>query len=147
VAGIDAFKSSVESTEPQERPYPDFHRCAFLGMIEDDGRRVGCLMHPLAEGNSGVDWRGLSYYGGMACRTYFCPSVRHLPVRWLTAVHLSMDHWYLHGLVVTERQLLAALFTELKNRNHSLIPLRRILQGTRFLVFIGRPYRARRSND
>ena len=116
VAGIDAFKSSVESTEPQERPYPDFHHCAFLGMIEDDGRRVGCLLHPLAEGNGGVDWRGLSYYGGMACRTYFCPSVRHLPVRWLTAVRQSMDHWYLHGLVVTERRLLAALFTELENR-------------------------------
>ena len=116
VTGIDAFKSSVESTEPQERPFPDFHHCAFLGMIEDDGRRVGCLLHPLAVGNGGVDWRGLSYYGGMACRTYFCPSVRHLPVRWLTAVRQSMEHWYLHGLVVTERRLLAAIFAELENR-------------------------------
>ena len=116
VAGIDAFKTSVEGTEPQERPFPDFHHCTFLGMIEEDGRRVGCLLHPLAKGNEGLDWRGLSYYGGMACRTYFCPSVRHLPVRWLTAVRQSMDHWYLHGLVVTERWLLAALFTELENR-------------------------------
>ena len=111
VAGIDAFKASIEGTEPRKRPFPDFHHCAFLGMIEDAGRRVGCLLHPLARGNGGVDWRGLSYYGGMACRTYFCPSVRHLPVRWLTAVRQSMDHWYLHGLVVTERRLLAALFT------------------------------------
>ena len=116
VAGIDAFKASIEGTEPRQRPFPDFHHCAFLGMIEDAGRRVGCLLHPLARGNGGVDWRGLSYYGGMACRTYFCPSVRHLPVRWLTAVRQSMDHWYLHGLVVTERRLLAALFTELENR-------------------------------
>jgi len=116
VAGIDAFKTSVEGTEPQERPFPDFHHCAFLGVIEDDGRRVGCLLHPLAKGNEGVDWRGLSYYGGMACRTYFCPSARQLPSRWLTAVRQSMNHWYLHGLVVTERRLLAALFTELENR-------------------------------
>lgn len=116
VAGIDAFKASVEGTEPQLRPFPDFHHCTFLGMIEDDGRRVGCLLHPLAKGNEGLDWRGLSYYGGMACRTYFCPSVRHLPARWLTTVHQSMVHWYLHGLVVTERRLLAALFTELENR-------------------------------
>ena len=116
VAGIDAFKASVDGTEPQERPFPDFHHCTFLGMIEDYGRRVGCLLHPLAKGNEGLDWRGLSYYGGMACRTYFCPSVRHLPVRWLTAVRQSMDHWYLHGLVVTDRRLLAALFTELENR-------------------------------
>ena len=116
VAGIDAFKTSVEGTEPQERPFPDFHHCAFLGVIEDDGRRVGCLLHPLAKGSEGKDWRGLSYYGGMACRTYFCPSARQLPSRWLTAVRQSMNHWYLHGLVVTERRLLAALFTDLENR-------------------------------
>ena len=116
VAGIDAFKASVDGTEPQERPFPDFHHCAFLGVIEDDGRRVGCLLHPLAKGNEGIDWRGLSYYGGMACRTYFCPSARQLPSRWLTAVRQSMNHWYLHGLVVTERRLLAALFTELEKR-------------------------------
>jgi len=116
IAGIDAFKALVEETEPQERPFPDFHHCPFLGMITDTGRRVGCLLHPLADGNDGLDWRGLSYYGGMACRTYFCPSVRQLPARWLTAVRQSMDHWYLHGLIITERLLLAAFFEELENR-------------------------------
>ena len=116
VAGIDAFKARIEGIEPQERPFPDFHHCPFLGMIEDTGRRVGCLLHPLATGNHGIDWRGLSYYGGMACRIYFCPSVRHLPARWLTAVRQSMDHWYLHGLIVTERKMLAAFFEELESR-------------------------------
>lgn len=116
VAGIDAFKARVEDSEPGERPFPDFHHCAFLGLIEDQGRRVGCLLHPLAIGNDGLDWRGVSYYGGMACRTYFCPSVRQLPARWLAALRSSMDHWYLHGLIVTERQLLTAFFRELERR-------------------------------
>jgi len=116
VARIDAFKARVESAEPRGRPFPDFHHCAFLGMIEHDGHRVGCLLHPLAKGNQGLDWRGLSYYGGMACRTYFCPSVRRLPVRWLTAIRQCVTGWYLHGLVVTERRLLAALFTALEKR-------------------------------
>lgn len=116
VTGIDAFKARVGRAEPQERPFPDFHHCAFLGMIDDGGRRVGCLLHPLAKGNGGLDWRGLSYYGGMACRTYFCPSARRLPARWLTAVCQVMDDWYLHGLVVTERRLLTALFTALEKR-------------------------------
>jgi hypothetical protein len=116
VAGIDAFKEKVERTEPRKRPFPEFHHCPFLGIIADTGRRVGCLLHPLANGNKGLDWRGLSYYGGMACRTYFCPSVRQLPARWLTAVRQSMDHWYLHGLIVTERRLLTAFFEELENR-------------------------------
>jgi len=116
VAGIDSFKARVEGIEHQQGPYPDFHHCPFLGMIEDTGRRVGCLLHPLAQGNGGLDWRGLSYYGGMACRRYFCPSVRHLPARWLNAVRQSMDHWYLLGLIATERRLLTAFFEELENR-------------------------------
>jgi len=116
VAGIDAFCDRVKNAEPGERPFPDFHHCPFLGMIEDDGRRVGCLLHPLAVGNAGLDCRGLSYYGGMACRTYFCPSVRQLPARWLTAVRRSMDHWYLHGLIVTERRLLTEWFPHLEKR-------------------------------
>lgn len=116
IAGIDAFRSRVTSAESDRRPFPDFHHCPFLGMIEDGGRRVGCLLHPLAVGNAGVDWRGLSHYGGMACRTYFCPSVRQLPARWLAAVRRSMDHWYLHGLIVTERRLLAEWFTHLEKR-------------------------------
>ncbi len=116
VAGIDAFRVRVERFEPGQRPYPDFHHCAFLGMIEDRGRRVGCLLHPLAKGNDGLDWRGLSFYGGMACRTYFCPSARQLPARWLRALRRSMDHWYLHGLIVTERRLLTAFFQALEQR-------------------------------
>lgn len=116
VAGIDAFRDRVASAEPGKRPFPDFHQCPFLGMIGDDGRRVGCLLHPLAAGNAGLDWRGLSYYGGMACRTYFCPSVQQLPARWLTAVRQSMDHWYLHGLIATERRLLTEWFTHLEQR-------------------------------
>ena len=115
-AGIDAFQARVVRTEFQKRPFPDFHHCPFLGMIEDTGRRVGCLLHPLAKGNDGLDWRGLSYYGGMACRVYFCPSVRYLPARWLTAVRQSMHHWYLHGLIVTERRLLNAFFLALEDR-------------------------------
>lgn len=116
VAGMDAFMARVERSEPPDRPFADFHHCPFLGMITDGGRRVGCLLHPLAKGNDGIDWRGLSYYGGMACRTYFCPSVRNLPARWLTAVRQSMRHWYLHGLIVTERGLLTGFFSELELR-------------------------------
>lgn len=116
VAGIDTFKAQVEKAECQDRPFPDFHHCPYIGMIEDEGRRVGCLLHPLAEGNNGIDWRGLSYYGGMACRSYFCPSVKQLPSRWLVALRQSTGHWHLHGLIVTERHLLAAFFQILESR-------------------------------
>ncbi len=117
VDGIDAFQAEVMRTEDDARPFGHFHHCPFLGLI-DQGRRVGCLLHPMASGNAGIDWRGLSYYGGMACRTYFCPSTRHLPGRWLTAIRQSMDHWYLHGLILTERRLLTCFFEELERRLH-----------------------------
>jgi hypothetical protein len=52
----------------------------------------------------------------MACRTYFCPSVKQLPGRWLDVIRQSMDHWYLHGLIVTERQLLTAFFRTVEKR-------------------------------
>ncbi len=116
VAGIDAFQAWVNLTEPQLRPWPDFHHCPFLGMIGKTDQRVGCLLHPLANGNNGLDWRGLSHYGGMACRVYFCPSVRKLPQRWLSTVRQGMDHWYLHGLFVTERGLLTAFFEAIEAR-------------------------------
>ena len=116
IAGIDEFKALVETTEPTARPFPDFHHCPFLGLIEDTGKRVGCLLHPSAKGNGGVDWRGLSYYGGMACRTYFCPSAKKLPSHWLSIIHRSVNHWHLHGLIVTERRLLTAFFQELEGR-------------------------------
>ena len=116
VAGLDAFKERVEAAEDQCRPFPEFHHCPYIGMIEDDGRRVGCLLHPLADGNQGIDWRGLSYYGGMACRTYFCPSMKTLPARWLSALRNSLDHWHLHGLIATERRLLTAFFEILEER-------------------------------
>ncbi len=113
--GIDAFRDEVAQTENEARPFAHFHHCPFLGLI-DMGRRVGCLMHPLARENAGIDWRGLSYYGGMACRTYFCPSTRYLPGRWLNAIGQSMDHWYLHGLILTERRLLTCFFEEVERR-------------------------------
>ena len=117
VDGIDAFQAEVMRTEDDARPFGNFHHCPFLGLI-DRGQRVGCLLHPMASGNAGIDWRGLSYYGGMACRTYFCPSTRNLPEHWLTAIRRSMDHWYLHGLILTEQRLLTGFFEELERRLH-----------------------------
>ncbi|MFZ7127224.1 MAG: hypothetical protein ACOWWM_13805 [Desulfobacterales bacterium] len=116
IDGIDDFRMRIEGWTPEDRPFPQFHHCAFLGLVGEKGQRVGCLLHPEAQGNDGVDWRGLSYYGGLACRSYFCPSVRLLHPRWLMALRQAFDHWYLYGLIVTERALLTAFFDEIEAR-------------------------------
>jgi hypothetical protein len=87
-----------------------------LGFIGKTGRRVGCLLHPLAEGNAGIDYRGLSFYGGLACRDYFCPTYRNLSGGCKETVQAVCRDWYIYGLVITEERLLAAFFGEIENR-------------------------------
>jgi hypothetical protein len=113
---IDAFQAEMDPAEPQPRPFHDFYHCPFVGLVGEGGRRVGCLLHPLSEGNGGVDHRGLSFYGGLACREYFCPSCRSLPPAYKVLVQAACDDWYLYGLAITEERLLSAFFGEVERR-------------------------------
>lgn len=61
------------------RPLPEFHHCPYLGFIGEEKSRVGCMLHPMAEGNRGTDFRGLSHYGSMTCSIYFCPTHTRIP--------------------------------------------------------------------
>jgi hypothetical protein len=114
--GLDDFRRKIEGGTPPERPFPDFHHCPFLGLIGPEKSRVGCLLHPVASGNGGKDYRWVSWYGAMACRIYFCPTQRYLPPSYQMIVRETAEHWYLYGLIVTEHRLLAAFFREVENR-------------------------------
>jgi hypothetical protein len=113
---IYAYQQDLERRESQGRPYLDFYACPFLGYIGENASRVGCMLHPLAEGNNGIDYRGLSFYGGLACRDYFCPSHRNLPAAYKEIVKSVCTDWYLYGLVVTEERLLGNFFGEIERR-------------------------------
>jgi hypothetical protein len=113
---ITDFQVRMERRDPRPRPYPDFYHCPFLGFIDRHRRRVGCLLHPMADGNDGIDYRGLSFYGGLACRDYFCPSYRHLAAPHKEIVKALCADWYLYGLVITEDRLLDAFFGEIERR-------------------------------
>jgi hypothetical protein len=111
-----AFGEEMSRLQAGNRPYPGFHHCPYVGLIGGRRDRAGCLLHPLGEGNGGIDYRGLSYYGGMACRDYFCPSCRRLPANWKRLIRASAGDWYRHGLIVTEVDLLTAFFSEVEHR-------------------------------
>jgi len=113
---ITDFQVRMERRDPRPRPYPDFYHCPFLGFIDRHRRRVGCLLHPMADGNDGIDYRGLSFYGGLACRDYFCPSYRTLAASHKEIVKAVCTDWYLYGLVITEDRLLGAFFGEIEKR-------------------------------
>ena len=124
---ILAYKEQVEERENQQRPFPGFHHCPFIGLVGARQSRVGCLLHPSTHGNNGVDFRGLSFYGGMACRVYFCPSHYHLygPIKEI--VQKAVGDWYLYGLVITETEMLKTFFQEVERRLNGPIRRQRVL--------------------
>ena len=110
IEALSDFGRKITQDLGDRSPIPGFHHCPFLGLIGEDRTRVGCLLHPLGQGNDGVDFRGLSHYGGMACRVYFCPSHETLAPAWKKVVQKTAGDWYLYGLVITEDELLAGFF-------------------------------------
>jgi len=107
---IQAFAMDVAAREPQGRPLPGFHHCPFVGLIGPEQARVGCLLHPLAEGNHGLDLRGLSHYGGMTCKICFCPAHRVLSARFREVLRQTSPNWYAYGILITEARTLECLF-------------------------------------
>lgn len=116
VAAILAFAQDRMSAEGSDHPLLDLHHCVFVGLIQDGGERVGCLLHPLATGNRGVDWRGLSFYGGAACKYFFCPTYDHLQPRWKHVVRAVIDDWYAYGLIIPEHRFISAVLGAVEER-------------------------------
>lgn len=121
VDAILAFEQERITREGADYPIADFHHCVFVGLIQDGGERVGCLLHPLATGNKGVDWRGLSFYGGAACKLFFCPTYHLGKAKWKRVAREVVDDWFDHGLIAPEYRLNQALFEEVEARAGQLI--------------------------
>jgi hypothetical protein len=102
-----SFRKWVEDNEPQMRPFPEFHHCPYIGLIGPTLSRPGCLLHPL--GNSGIDLRGISDYGGFACRSYFCPTHDCLSEGIKILIRKTARDWFEYGLLVTEASLVQAV--------------------------------------
>jgi hypothetical protein len=138
VEGILAYKKEIETTENQYRPYPAFHHCPYIGMIGESSSRVGCLLHPLAAGNEGIDYRGLSYYGGMACRDYFCPTCHELKAETKKILRHLFSDWYEYGLIITEATLLKEIFREIERRQKRPVIADNILQSAQLTCSLQR---------
>ncbi len=116
VDDVLAFEQERLALEGADYPIADFHHCVFVGLIQDGGERLGCLLHPLATGNKGVDWRGLSFYGGAACKLFFCPGYHVGEATWKQVARAVLDDWFDYGLIVPEYRLNQALIGEVEAR-------------------------------
>jgi hypothetical protein len=104
---ILSFREWVENSEPQQRPFAEFHHCPYIGLIGGSLSRPGCLLHPL--GNNGIDLRGISDYGGFACRSYFCPTHDCLSADIKILIRKAARDWFEYGLMITESSLVQAV--------------------------------------
>lgn len=119
--GVLAFADEIEKTENQSRPIDDFHHCPYIGFMDTDPVSPGCLLHPRAEGNNGLDLRGVSYYGGMPCHMYFCPTCHEIPDRYKKAIRYAAVDWHSFGLIITESEAIKNFFENVENDAAKLI--------------------------
>ncbi len=135
VRALEAFQAAINCQETAPPLDAAIHVCEFTGFLDLDQRIVGCLLHPSAPGNSGVDLRGLCYYGSMACKSFFCPSwseVTALKRRILLDV---LDDWHLYGLVMTDPDFIRSLFGLLEFSLGKPVDPKRLLQGEAADIF------------
>lgn len=112
---IEAFGRQMAAEVNGNQPFPEFHHCPYLGLVGAEQSRVGCLLHPLADENNGADFRGLSFYGGLACQAYFCPSCSRSSRLLKDLIRRAATDWYNYGLIITEVDLLCALYDRLRS--------------------------------
>lgn len=89
----------------------EIHVCEYTGFVDDSYKTVGCMLHPKAPGNNGIDFRGLCHYGSMACKSFFCPSASEIDETYITIVYRLITDWHLYGLVATDINYMRALFS------------------------------------
>ncbi len=116
IDAIVEFGENILAAQTKTRPYPEFYHCPYIGFIGKNGKRVGCLLHPAAEGNKNVDYRGLGYYGSMTCNIYFCPSYTNVSDNFKRLIRDASQDWYSYGLLITESVLINAFLTEAEKR-------------------------------
>jgi len=105
--GLRRYLEEVKALLPSEPLARDIYRCDFVGFLDGDGRRVGCLLHPALHGE---DLRDLSPYGRELCSSHLCPSHHYLAPHEQQGVILALDDWYLYGLVITDLDLVRETF-------------------------------------
>ena len=73
---LEAFSALIIASEPQEKIYEVIYCCEYVGFLDEDEKRVGCLLHPLQ--NGGEDLRDVSFNGQKLCNGHFCPSYYYI---------------------------------------------------------------------
>jgi len=111
VDGVLRYAGETKGEERLELVDPKFYSCEFVGFLNGDETRVGCLLNPQSPGNGGVDWRGLSFHGGAACSGFFCRACRELTEGEREIITGTVDDWYLYGSLISDIDYILSVFS------------------------------------
>jgi hypothetical protein len=110
---MDEYKRTCQEKTSNGKLFKTVFNCDFLGFVDSEHNKVGCMLHPVV--NHGNDLRDFSFYGAKTCSEHFCPSYSCLKTAEQKSVVLSIDDWYLYGLLITDIDLIKEFFRHVEN--------------------------------
>ena len=106
-------RATIDEEDFQKR-YEEIYCCEYLGFLDKEERKAGCLLHP--QQNAGVDLRDVSFYGRELCAGHLCPSHYFIPDAQAEILIQIIDDWYLYGLCITDIDLVRTYFRLLADK-------------------------------
>lgn len=101
------IKKELLGTRPKVL-FPKIYNCEFVGFIDDEKKRVGCLLHP--DLNDGKNLRDASFYGRETCDELYCTAYIYLKPEEARLIAKASQDWYLYGLCLTDIDLVKEFF-------------------------------------
>lgn len=111
---VERYSRETLAVEDFKKRYEVIHCCEYLGFLDKDEKKVGCLLHP--QQNQGSDMRDVSFYGQELCAGHLCPSHYFIPQSQSKILIKIIDDWYLYGLVLTDIDLVTQYFRLIADR-------------------------------
>ncbi len=111
---LKVYAAETLAAEDFRKRYEEIYCCEYLGFLDEEEKRVGCLLHP--QQNSGLDLRDVSFYGQELCAGHLCPSHYFIPKSQAEILLKIIDDWYLYGLCITDIDMVKTYFRLLGDR-------------------------------
>ena len=105
---FDTYRELRTAGIMNEKLFETIYNCEFIGFIDPERRRVGCMLHPMVTG--GHDLRNHCFYGAEICSGHFCPGYSCFSTAQQRSVVQATDDWYIYGLTITDIDLVKEFF-------------------------------------
>ncbi len=110
---LRAYRMYMEKIEKPDILFPTIYTCPFLSFLDEDERKVGCLLHPRYRGD---DLRDVAFYGSKICNEHRCVSYFYYRPVEIEAILKFTHDWYLYGIVLHDIDFVKSFFHLIESR-------------------------------